>query len=202
MEELNLLKKIIKAENEWKFFENESDLDEQFNFLIEYSIKKDPKPNDVLKRIHSKIHSESKYYEIHPNVEKMKTILQERYRRFLSLLSRDPNAFNKKFFDFLEWWYDNKQECYYCKVSSNTLNFAFDDKNGESIIFSEKPSFSGNLQIDKKNPKNGYNKENCVFACVLCNNAKSDMISSKKFKQIIAPSIAEYWKSIEKDKKN
>lgn len=196
MDELKeLVEKIIKRE-----FPNaiEEFSEENKKFIIEYSINKNPSTTDALKESKSDIDSETEYYKKYPKVKELKSLLQDGYNRFRSLQKRDPKAFDNEFSNFLNWWYDQESKCYYCSVASSTVEDAFDCSHGEPLIFSEKPSFSGKLQIDKKTPENGYNEKNCVFACVLCNNAKSDMISEEDFKKFIAPAFSDYWKEIEK----
>ena len=60
------------------------------------------------------------------------------------------------------------------------------------------------MQIERKNPNGDYSADNCEFACVICNNAKSDMISETEFSDFFVPGIKEYWKHIEEEikKKN
>lgn len=167
-------------------------------FLIEYSINKKPSVNRVLKEIGSEIKSETEYLKKYPQVKALKEVLQDRHNTFISKVNSDmktgKNAFDRDFTLFLKWWYNQKRECYYCGIRGDVVKEAFES----GIIASKKRSFSGTLQIDKKNPDKGYNKDNCVFACVLCNNAKSDMITSEDFKKILAPAFSDYWKEIEK----
>ena len=65
------------------------------------------------------------------------------------------------------------------------------------FISSKKQSFSGELQIERKNPNEDYSADNCEFACVICNNAKSDMISADNFTKFFVPGIKKYWTHIE-----
>ena len=77
-------------------------------------------------------------------------------------------------------------------------------KKINGLVISKKPSFSGELQIERKDPDGDYCHDNCEFACVICNNAKSDMISAEDFKKFFVPGIKEYWAHIEEEinKKN
>ena len=50
--------------------------------------------------------------------------------------------------------------------------------------------------LKRKYPDGDYCHDNCEFACVICNNAKSDMISAEDFKTYFVPGIKEYWKHI------
>jgi len=88
-------------------------------------------------------------------------------------------------FEELEKWYRNQpKECHYCGLTENeqfeviqsgklTSNRFFTEKNGKRGKF---------LEIDRKNPKGPYSKDNCVFCCYFCNNDKSDIFSESQYK--------------------
>ena len=40
------------------------------------------------------------------------------------------------------------------------------------------------LEVDRKDSSQGYNLNNCVLACAICNNAKSDKFTYKEFKKL------------------
>jgi 5-methylcytosine-specific restriction endonuclease McrA len=48
------------------------------------------------------------------------------------------------------------------------------------------------LEIDRKDNQRGYEIENCVLACALCNNAKSDKFTYSEF-QRVGDVIREIW---------
>lgn len=180
-----------------------SDID--LDFLVRYSVKKEPSANTILKSIGNDIQTEQAYYNAHPAVKAAKDDLQYIYGRFSQKQKDYKNAFNGSFEAFLAWWCEKIPEngirhCCYCGIDENTLKDAF--KNG--LVISKKPSFSGELQIERKDPDGDYSTDNCEFACVICNNAKSDMISAEDFKKFFVPGIKEYWAHIEEEikKKN
>ena len=180
-----------------------SDID--LDFLVRYSVKKEPSANTILKSIGNDIQTEQAYYNAHPAVKAAKDDFQYIYGRFSQKQKDYKKAFNGSFEAILAWWCEQTPEngirkCCYCEVDEKTLKNAFDLK----IISSKKPSFSGELQIERKNPNGDYCDDNCDFACVICNNAKSDMISAEEFKEFFVPDIKEYWKHIEEEikKKN
>lgn len=172
-----------------------SDID--LDFLVRYSVKKEPSPNTVLKSIGADIQTEQAYYAAHPAVKAAKDDLKNIYDRFKKKQDDYKEAFNGSFETFLAWWCEKTPEngirhCCYCGIDENTLKDVF--KNG--IVISKKPSFSGELQIERKDPDGDYCHDNCEFACVICNNAKSDMISAEEFKEFFVPGIKEYWEHI------
>lgn len=186
---MTILENILKEKYPNDFFTNENK-----KFLVFYSIlKKYSSPNKILNEIEAGV-GEQAYYAKYPKVKNVNEQLQAIYDRFKSVCGRDSNAFGG-FINFLEWWYEEMDEngehyCYYCDVKESISKATFENKK----INSKK--FTGGLQIDRKNPDKGYNKNNCVFACVLCNNAKSDMISENDFKKYFGKATKAFWEHI------
>ena len=179
-----------------KFHNNIDENNLRVDFLINYSIRRELTESQALPKSYKNV---SKFYEDNKETETVKIKLQEIRDRFNSILSRDGNAFNTCFADFLLWWCEQPQTvdghhcCHYCGIPENLIVSAMDNPRFKK---SSKTSFSEKLQVDQKKPKEGYNSDNCVLACVLCNNAKSDMIDAKDFADFIAPAIREYWKAL------
>lgn len=48
------------------------------------------------------------------------------------------------------------------------------------------------LEVDRKDNKKDYSEENCILACPICNNAKSDKFTYEEFKKI-GVGIKEIW---------
>jgi len=40
------------------------------------------------------------------------------------------------------------------------------------------------LELERRDNKKGYSEKNCVLACAICNNAKSDKFSYEEFKRV------------------
>lgn len=53
------------------------------------------------------------------------------------------------------------------------------------------------LEVDRRDNKKGYTLENCVLACSLCNNAKSDKFTGDEFKKV-GKAIKQIWRSRDK----
>ena len=198
MDELKKTKELVRQYLEKKYPDAQfSDID--LDFLVRYSVRKEPSANTILKSIGADIQTEQAYYNAHPAVKAAKDDLQYIYGRFTQKQKDYKNAFNGSFEVFLAWWCEKTPEngirrCCYCGIDENTLKDTFE--NG--LVISKKPSFSGELQIERKNPNGNYCVGNCEFACVICNNAKSDMISAENFTKFFVPGIKEYWAYIEK----
>lgn len=170
-------------------------------FLIEYSVLKTTgAPNTILKQLGESCPKFDTYSkEIYPDVGIAIKTIQEIHKRYNSICKRYDNPFGG-FVNFLEWWCEcmdanGEHHCFYCGVSETDSMNAFDSGKLSS------KKFTGKLQIDRKDPNGGYCKYNCVFACTLCNNAKSDMISADDFKRYFGSSVSTYWKHIVTEKK-
>lgn len=50
------------------------------------------------------------------------------------------------------------------------------------------------LELERKDNEKGYTLENCVLACAICNNAKSNKFTYEEFKKI-GKAIKEVWSS-------
>jgi len=48
------------------------------------------------------------------------------------------------------------------------------------------------LEVDRKDNKKDYIEENCVLACPICNDAKSDKFTYEEFKKV-SEAIKEVW---------
>ena len=126
--------------------------------------------------------------------------------RYDGLLERDSKAFNNDFDSFVNWWFDNKNynknngaKCCYCGSTQKQWKKILDDPNsrfhkskkGGSKNVWGKP----NMEVERIIAGGPYDKNNCSFACHLCNNAKSDMIENEDFKPI-GKVIGKYLKSL------
>lgn len=189
--------------------------DKQKTFLQRYSIDRgegDTKPNQILKEVYleGKNLGEKNFYRDYPHVRNAREQLRNIHDRFRALY-RNKKAeeienppFDSDFSAFLDWWCERTEEaekskesnennaqgirrCYYCGIEEAKSKAAFE----KGLVQSKK--FTGTLHIDKKDPDKGYNRDNCEFACALCNNAKSDIFTEKDFEKSLAPAIKKYW---------
>jgi len=102
--------------------------------------------------------------------------------------------------EFLKWYLDEPKVCCYCGVKEKHLPVYFNQDNEQYKNARQRGQY---LEIERivtaPKEKNVYSKENCALACYVCNNAKSDFISPKDFKDI-ARGINKFWqKRINKD---
>ena len=219
MDELKKTKELVEKYLKKKYPDAQF-RDEDLEFLARFSVKKEPKESEILKELGLISDKErvQDYYTDRRSVETAKDCIQKIYERFRTKRNEQKkkekentvDVFGDDFEAFFAWWCDKTPEdgirkCCYCKVDEDTVRAAFaKDEKDKCVISSKKRSFSGELQIERKNPNGDYSTDNCEFACVICNNAKSDMISAKDFKKFFVPGIKEYWVHIEEEikKKN
>jgi hypothetical protein len=70
--------------------------------------------------------------------------------------------------DFIRWFNNQKLECYYCNRK----------------LIRGNAGRKNNLTIDRKDNKKGYEIDNMVFCCLLCNTIKGDTFTELEMKQI------------------
>lgn len=92
-----------------------------------------------------------------------------------------------------DWYLKQPKNCCYCGVSSESLKTIFTDEN-ELWKNAARKNRGLRLEIERVDPKDSYNTKNCKFACYICNNAKSEFLSTEDFKPV-AKGIAELWKN-------
>ena len=91
--------------------------------------------------------------------------------------------------EFYNWYKIQKKECYYCGISEYELNKLF---NGVTPVLISKRKRGKSLELDRKNANNinnVYSIENCVLACYICNNHKSDLITAEDFNKYFSNPI-------------
>lgn len=132
--------------------------------------------------------------------------------RYRSLKSRIKQKGGFEFKEFYKWYKKQEKSCYYCGTTEKVLKELFPKKDEDNQqdtdktqsvkahkIKSKKKSFTGTLHIDKKDPDKPYTSANCVLACALCNNAKSDMINAENFKTYFGEKMGEFLAALHND---
>ena len=205
MEIVELVKKFLKVE----FPDSEKDFtDKDIEFLKRFKIENETE-SSILKSegfLGKNFISVDNYYTENKHVRKAKERLQELRNIYRDRTKKDPKAFDD-FASFLDWWYDQVDEkgnrkCYYCGIDEKTAKEAFGAaaKGKISLLETKKTAWkNGSMQIDRMAPKGDYSAKNCVFACVLCNNAKSDLITDEDFRFYFGESMKRYWEHIRKE---
>lgn len=91
---------------------------------------------------------------------------------------------------FFDWYEKQPRVCGYCGIEEHKLKELFDYQTG---ILGTQRGRGRSLELERKitNP-NLYNEENCILACYVCNNHKSDLISEEDHLTYFAEKIREY----------
>jgi hypothetical protein len=91
---------------------------------------------------------------------------------------------------FFEWYRAQPRKCAYCGIEETKLEKLFDKETG---ILGTKRGRGRTLELERRNTvTNEYSKENCVLACYLCNNHKSDLITEEEHLEYFAPAIRKF----------
>lgn len=200
MENKNIVRKFLEVE-----FPGVEFTDQQVEFLERFKIKNETEKSILKDILGENFVTVTEYYNANKHVESAKERLQERRNTFDARKKKDHDAFhdadnpdNSSFANFLTWWYSkvNKEgyrKCCYCGIDEKTCKDAFEYK----ILSSKK--FTGAFHVERKDPNKGYNDSNCDFACALCNNAKSDMITKEDFIRYFSEPMKEYWEHIKEE---
>ena len=91
---------------------------------------------------------------------------------------------------FYEWFEKQPKKCAYCGIEEFKLQELFNSENG---ILKTKRGRGKVLELERRDSgSNQYSPDNCVLACYVCNNHKSDLISETEHLSYFAPSIKKY----------
>jgi len=76
---------------------------------------------------------------------------------------------------------NNKRKCKYCGITEEQIQQLLDKNSFKTKrIYTRGKS----IEIDQRNPNDGYNRDNINLVCYWCNNAKTDEFTAKEFKPI------------------
>lgn len=162
--------------------------------------------------------SKELYMDEHPSVEVKETIAKtfmgqfnievddyNDYRETYSDIPYIKSKFTKNreegFSDivtFYNWYKKQPQVCGYCGISQGELRELFTkDENKKLPLNGAKKRSSGTLEIERiDSSENEYNEKNCILACPLCNNAKSNLIDEDKWRELFVPGMRKYYESL------
>lgn len=101
--------------------------------------------------------------------------------------------------------YNDEIKCEYCGVSQKELKEIVKNRGGKLTLGYGEKRESGSMEIERCNSDESYtqNAKNntLIFACPLCNNAKSNLISSDDWQEFFAGAMKEYYEKILGEKK-
>lgn len=171
--------------------------DEQIVFLEGYSF--DRYNYKKIEQELQKIDISKKYSDVqrlYKECERYRVEIQEIRKRYnASQKRKDDNSFEMFFDWFKEELKENK--CGYCGITQEELNKLFNENNRVLPLNEAFKRSSGTLEIERKDSKdNSYKVKNLIFACPLCNNAKSNLIDHKSWEEIFAKPMKAYYEKL------
>jgi hypothetical protein len=187
--DLMLFKHIIEGNNNpiteseldsFKIEENESVLKQYINI---YWQREDYKNDQINGKIINEIYLARKKWR-----EEQKELIDRLQKYYVTHIF--PSVFPlEDFKEFLK----NRSRCEYCHITVENIKVLIEAQQ----LNKKKDTRGWSLEIDRKQPNYEYTKENCVWCCYWCNNAKTDEFSYGEFKK-----IGEVIKSIWDDRLN
>jgi hypothetical protein len=173
--------------------------EEEKTFLCEYAIQRKDNELPVLRKIYGKeITTVTKYYKDHNHVEDVKKQLQTLRSRYNNLKKRNgEKSFFNNFEEFLDWSDKNSSNiCGYCKITQDQLRDLAElrgpDGEPNITLNGGDKRKTGTMEIDKRDPGEGYTSDNCIFACPFCNNAKSNLIDEDNWRELFSKTMHQY----------
>ncbi|RLA75490.1 MAG: hypothetical protein DRG11_00750 [Epsilonproteobacteria bacterium] len=173
--------------------------DEQKRFIELYSFEKKTYPEiEKSMNINRKQLSALRDKEVNNQVANIQKI----HAKFTKKRQKE---FDYDFKRFYNWYVGQKQECGYCGITQQELYRLFDKDPNKRIlpylekdrIYTKAPKRSfGTLEIERLDSSSNYTEKNLILACPLCNNAKSNLIDEKSWKELFVPVMQTYYKSL------
>lgn len=174
--DLLLFKHIIEGDNDpisepeldsFKIEEHEEVLNQYINI---YWQKEDYKSDQINGMIINDIYLAMKKWS-----EDQKVLVDRLQNYYMKQIF--PTVFPyEDFKDFIK----SKKDCEYCHITEDKIKILIDNHQ----LNKKKDTRGWSLEIDRKKPNFEYTKENCVWCCYWCNNAKTDEFSYDEFWKI------------------
>ena len=110
---------------------------------------------------------------------------------------RDGSSEFIDYADFMGWYEENVKDkrCHYCELTERESQEIIHTGLLTSNRFPLNGRFSQGvnrgywLEVDRRNPKGKYSRENCVPSCYFCNNDKSDVFTEEQYKEFMKDRI-------------
>jgi 5-methylcytosine-specific restriction endonuclease McrA len=126
--------------------------------------------------------------------------LRSDFKKFNDLYSIYFNEQRRELFEnpkaFLDWYDKHNESCNYCGTTQFELHRIVKLRNDNLTLNQKTKRSKGTLEIEKLNPNLGYTFENSVLSCPFCNNAKSNLISEKDWRDFFVPAMKKYINSV------
>jgi len=138
---------------------------------------------------------ESKDYDLE-KLTIVKESFEDYHKYYTFYFNKDREDFFANFDECIKWFQKQNCKCGYCGINQKEL-LSIVCKRDRNLTLNRKSKRSkGTLEIEKKDSKESYTYDNCILACPLCNNAKSNLIDENDWRNIFAKPMREYYKKI------
>jgi 5-methylcytosine-specific restriction endonuclease McrA len=156
--------------NELEKFEIEDHLNSLKEYIQVYWQQEENKVFKIRKRVIEDIYKDMKDWK---QVNKMNIDSLLKYY----IKNTFSKVFPRKDFDQM---LEQEQQCEYCHITKEQI----DDLIDKEKLYKKHITRGWSLEIDRKEPNHEYTKDNCVWCCYWCNNAKTDEFSYNEFEKI------------------
>lgn len=174
-ERINEYKKIDKLKN-W----NIGTARKKYNLINTFYLEELEINQDELMRL-------KKYFEYYKSKYDMYYSI-ERREFFLN----DPEK-------LIKWFQKQKDKCGYCEISQADLLKIVEIRGGNLTLNRKTKRSKGVLEIERRDSTLGYDFKNCILACPLCNNAKSNLIDEDSWCNYFKPAMKAFYQELLKE---
>lgn len=143
------------------------------------------------------------YFDIQQLYKQCKTETDEIQKVRNKFTNKRAEDNNNDFKEFYQWYKTQEQQCGYCGITQENLYKLFNkDKRVLPYLDNERTykkapkRSSGTLEIERLDSSGNYEKKNLILACPLCNNAKSNLIDEKNWREIFVLAMQKYYSKL------
>lgn len=138
----------------------------------------------------------------------IKRYFSDYHKLYKDYYNDDREFFFSKPVELINWFKEQNYQCGYCGVTKDELKeiaISRGLKQGLKRNFTlnkGKKRSQGTLEIERlnsdqnKDKNNGYEFNNCILACPLCNNAKSNLIDQDAWRGVFVDPMRKYYKQL------
>lgn len=138
--------------------------------------------------------------------EECKKSFEDKYSNYVIYYNNYYSDERAHFFlnpdELMKWFDEQNDSCGYCKVTYTDLQKIVNHRGGNLTLNKKKKRSKGSLEIERLEPSiegtlyHGYTYGNCILACPLCNNAKSNLIDDASWRTLFVPAMKLYYKKL------
>jgi len=136
-------------------------------------------------------------------LNEIKEFFNDYHKKYTLYFNKNRKAFFDNYNECMKWFEKQGCKCGYCGVTQKELDEIVEKRKENFTLNNKTKRSKGTLEIEKKDSNIGYEIDNMILACPLCNNAKSNLIDEVSWRNIFVKPMRDYYKKIlEKDLDN